>query len=126
MSIKVTVTDTETGDSETQYLREHPCAGNYVVLCGPGTELSHRQAHPTTGTEVLTLRYNPRAGSEPGIKREGKGQMEDIGPIEEPPPPPTQEDALEYYQHVPHHFERGATSLCRWCGRPECTPLHID
>lgn len=69
MAIEVTVTDTEAGESQTTQLREDHCAHNYVIFCGPGTALVHKQTY-LNGTEVLTLKYSPDAGREPGIKKE--------------------------------------------------------
>lgn len=55
MSIRVDVTDEQTGDTDTCHLNDSPSAGNYILLCGPGTAESHRQVY-ANGTVVITLK----------------------------------------------------------------------
>lgn len=51
MSIRVTVLDLETGDTETKEIR----AGDYLLVCAEPCELAHVNAY-RTGTHVLTVR----------------------------------------------------------------------
>ena len=51
MSIKITVTDTETGDSETQTIENDYC----VVVAGT-CHIAGVQEYPTKGTTVLTIK----------------------------------------------------------------------
>lgn len=51
--IRVTTTDEETGDIETTRLDDGP--NGYLLVCGPGCELTHTQAY-ANGTHVLTVK----------------------------------------------------------------------
>ena len=53
MSIRVTVTDEETGDTDTAVIGHGP--DGYVLTCGPGCKLTHTQAY-ANGTRVLTIK----------------------------------------------------------------------
>lgn len=70
MSIRVTATDEQTGDTANRQLDDNPKPGNYILTCGPGTVLAHHQVY-ANGTEVLTLKYDAEAGRSPGIDTEG-------------------------------------------------------
>jgi len=56
--IRVTVTDVETGDSDSCELGDGP--DQWVLTCGPGCEMSHVQKH-ANGTVQLTIK--PTAGA---------------------------------------------------------------
>jgi hypothetical protein len=62
--ILVIVRDMETGEEERQ---EIP-ANDYVIVCAGTCYVAHTQAHPTKGTQVLTIK--------------GRG----LGVSDEPPP----------------------------------------
>lgn len=53
MPIRVTVEDTETGDTETCEIGNGPAG--YVVTCGPGCDVTHVQTY-ANGTAVVTIR----------------------------------------------------------------------
>lgn len=48
----VTVVDLETNDVVTREVSE----GDYVLICVEPCYLAHTQAHPTTGTHVITVK----------------------------------------------------------------------
>lgn len=52
MTLRVTVVDVETGDTET---RDVP-AGDYVIICADPCHVANTQVYPTKGTHVLTVK----------------------------------------------------------------------
>lgn len=52
MSLQVTVTDTETGESETKVLPEH----DVLVITTGECHIASVADYPTTGTQVYTIR----------------------------------------------------------------------
>jgi hypothetical protein len=51
MSIRVTVTDTENGDTQTAEIEN-----DYVIICAGTCHISAAQDYPTKGTRVLTIK----------------------------------------------------------------------
>lgn len=51
MSIRVTVVDTENGDTETTEIEN-----DYVLICAGTCNLAHSNIYPTKGTVVLTIK----------------------------------------------------------------------
>ena len=51
MSIKVTVLDTESGDTDTAEINN-----DYILICAGTCTLATIQDYPTTGTRVLTIK----------------------------------------------------------------------
>lgn len=49
--IRVTVTDLETGESESQEIHN-----DYVIVCAGSCYVHHTQAYPGTGTHQLTIK----------------------------------------------------------------------
>jgi hypothetical protein len=52
MSIRVVVTDEQTGDTETVTVPD----GDYFLVCTEPCHLAHVQSYPTKGTHVLTIK----------------------------------------------------------------------
>ena len=52
MSITVTVTDDQTGETETTSVRD----GDYVLICTEPCHVASQQAYPAKGTHVLTIK----------------------------------------------------------------------
>jgi hypothetical protein len=52
MSLKITVTDIETGETEESTVAD----GDYVIVCAAPCHLGDIQAYPTKGTHVLTVK----------------------------------------------------------------------
>ena len=57
MAIRLTVEDTETGDTDSCVIGDGP--GGYVLTTGPGCYLAHAQEHKN-GTVVLTIKPTNR------------------------------------------------------------------
>lgn len=57
MPIRLTVEDTETGDTDSCVIGDGP--GRYVVTCGPGCYVSLEQKY-SNGTVVLTIKPTDR------------------------------------------------------------------
>lgn len=51
MSIRVTVEDLETGDSESQEIEN-----DYIIVCAGSCHVAHIQSYPTKGTQILTIK----------------------------------------------------------------------
>jgi hypothetical protein len=61
MPIRVTVTDVETGESETREVAD----GDYVCIPVAPCYLDGRQVYPTKGTHVLTIKgHAPRSAAQ--------------------------------------------------------------
>lgn len=56
--IRVDVLDEETGDADSVRLSDGPEA--YVVICGPGCEVTHETKH-ANGTRVITIKPTSEA-----------------------------------------------------------------
>lgn len=52
MSLKVTVTDIETGETDEREVAD----GDYVIVCASPCYVDGVQAYPTKGTHVLTVK----------------------------------------------------------------------
>jgi hypothetical protein len=52
MTLRVTVTDVETGDTDTAEVPE----GDYLLICHEPCHLTYTSVYPTTGTHVLTIK----------------------------------------------------------------------
>ena len=51
MSVLVTVTDEQTGDTETQRVED----GDYILICVEPCHLTYQQHYPTSGKAQLTI-----------------------------------------------------------------------
>lgn len=56
MTIRVTVLDTETGDTETKDVPEH----DYVLICSGDCHISYSQVSAKSGTHNLTIKRGPQ------------------------------------------------------------------
>lgn len=52
VSLKVTVVDEQTGDTETVQVPD----GDYFVVCTEPCHVAHVASYPTKGTQVLTIK----------------------------------------------------------------------
>jgi len=61
MSIRVTVLDTESGDTETREIDN-----DYILICAGTCVLAHTNTYPAKGTHVLTIKGRQVPAREPG------------------------------------------------------------
>lgn len=64
MSLRVTVVDIETGDSDEAVVAD----GDYLIICTEPCHVAHTQAH-ANGTHVLTVKGRRRSAGPSGEDR---------------------------------------------------------
>jgi hypothetical protein len=70
MPIRVTVTDIESGESETREVAE----GDYFCVAVDPCYLAHHQVYPTKGTHILTIKgHAPRRAAARPAEGQGEG-----------------------------------------------------
>jgi hypothetical protein len=67
MSIRVTVLDTESGETHTAEIEN-----DYILVCAGNFELVNTMAYPTKGTVVLTVKGFRRLSATPRDPRKGR------------------------------------------------------